>query len=441
MHCQVNRSSILFASVALCALVASATAHAGGFANRQQSVSGQGASYAGVAAGGAPASIFWNPATMTQFSGTTMELGAASIFPETKQQGSGTLSASGFTAGVENSSEAAFVPYSARSMRLGEYLWFGISTNNPFGLSTGFSNPGWAGAAYGQSTNLKTYNSSPSLAIKINDWISIGAGAQIQYARANVMSFNGVTGPGTPNLFLLGGSDWSFGWTAGATLTPWIGTQIGVGYRSALDMKLDGGLTGSGGFTTPGPASTTVKLPDMLTVSIRQRINAQFTALGTFEWTNWSRIGTSVVYQANGQPARSSSGATIQFPFQYSDGYFYSGGLEYIASDKWILRGGFAFEKSPTTDQVRVARLPDSDRYWYSAGATNTITPRLSIDLAYSFVQMKDSTVNVTAASGNPWFIPGISYTGTVSSSIHILSLGFRLQLDPPPPAVVPSKG
>ena len=441
MHCQVSRSSVLFTGVALCALVASATAHAGGFANRQQSVSGQGASYAGVAAGGAPASIFWNPATMTQFSGTAMEIGMAGIFPETKQTGSGTLNALGFTSGVENSSEAALTPYTARVMQLGQYLWFGISNNNPFGLNTTFPNPGWAGAAYGQSSSLRSYNASPSLAIKVNDWISLGAGAQIQYARANLMVFNGVAGPGTSNLALLGGSDWSFGWTAGVTLTPWSGTKIGVGYRSKLNVELDGGYTGSGGFTTPGPASTTLKLPDMLTVSIRQRINEQFTALGTFEWTNWSRVGTSVVYQANGLPVRSASNSIVAIPFEYTDGYFYSGGLEYIATNQWTLRGGFAFEKSPITDQVRIPRLPDNDRYWYSVGATNTVTPRLSIDLAYSFIQVKDAPITLTAASGNPSFIPGVNYTGSASSSIHILSLGFRLQMDPPQPAVVPSKG
>jgi long-chain fatty acid transport protein len=444
MQSAAIRTTTLFTGVALSALIASTAANAGGFANRQQSVSGQGTSYAGVAAGGAPSSMFWNPAVITQFSGTTMEMGVAGIFPESKQEGSGTLNGLGFTSGIDNSSEAAATPYSARIMQLGQYIWFGVSTNAPFGLSTGFANPGWAGAAYGQSSTLKTYNASPSLAIKLNEWISFGAGAQIQYGRANLTSFNGVLGAGRPNLFLLGGGDWSFGWTAGVTLTPWVGTQIGVGYRSTLDMKLDGGLTGSGGFTTPGPASTTVKLPDTLTVSVRQRINEQFTALGTFEWAGWGRIGTSVVYQANGQPALSASGAAIAIPFEYKNGYFYSGGLEYIVNSQWTVRGGFAFEKSPITDQVRVPRLPDNDRYWYSVGATNTVTPRLSIDLAYSYIQVKEAPINITAASGNPAFIPAplpINYTGSVSSNIHILSLGFRFQMNPPPPAVIPSKG
>ena len=40
-------------------------------------------------------------------------------------------------------------------------------------------------------------------------------------------------------------------------------------------------------------------------------------------------------------------------------------------------------------DQVRVPLLPDNDRTWYSIGATNRITPSISVDLAYSFVDVK----------------------------------------------------
>jgi long-chain fatty acid transport protein len=42
--------------------IAAADAHAGGFALREQSAAGLGSSFAGVAAGGALSSMFWNPA-------------------------------------------------------------------------------------------------------------------------------------------------------------------------------------------------------------------------------------------------------------------------------------------------------------------------------------------------------------------------------------------
>jgi long-chain fatty acid transport protein len=122
-------------------------------------------------------------------------------------------------------------------------------------------------------------------------------------------------------------------------------------------------------------------------------------------------------------------------PFNYVDGYFYSGGLEYILTPSWTLRAGFAFEQTPITDQVRTPRLPDNDRYWYSVGATNTVTNRLSIDLAYSYVDVVETPINITAASGNPWF-SGINYVGTVNSHIHILSIGFKFKSEAPRPII-----
>jgi long-chain fatty acid transport protein len=443
-----HRHLILFSGVALAALTVSSGAFAGGFAVREQSTEGQGASFAGVAAGGAPSSMFWNPATMTQSPGRTMEQGVSFILPRASQGGTSSVfvpgvgtTPFGFTRGIDNSASSALVPNGYNIWQFSPNLWLGVSTNSTFGLSVGFNNPGWAGAAYGQSTSMKTYNATPSIAYKLTDWLSVGAGFQIQYANVNFTGFNGIVGPGVPNLALLGGSGWAFGWTAGVTLTPWSGTQIGVGYRSALNQDIDGGFTAGGGASTPGPISTTIRLPDSLSVGVRQRINAQFTALGTFEWTNWSRIGTSIISQANGAPVLGSSGAAVTVPFQYSDGYFYSGGLEYVITPAWTGRVGVAFEKSPITDQVRTPRLPDNDRMWYSIGFTNTITPRLSVDLAYSFINVVDTPINITAASGNPNFNGAVSYVGSVSAHINILSLSVRYRSETPPAPVLPTKG
>ena len=56
-------------------IIATAQANAGAFAIREQSTYGQGTSFAGVAAGGSLSSMFWNPATMTQFKGIVSENG------------------------------------------------------------------------------------------------------------------------------------------------------------------------------------------------------------------------------------------------------------------------------------------------------------------------------------------------------------------------------
>ena len=83
----INRSikTVLCAAASLGALaVASMPAEAGGFALREQSTVGQGMSFAGVAAGGALSSMFWNPATLGAVQGIQSEQNFTLIVPITE---------------------------------------------------------------------------------------------------------------------------------------------------------------------------------------------------------------------------------------------------------------------------------------------------------------------------------------------------------------------
>jgi long-chain fatty acid transport protein len=391
----------ILGTTALVTLAVGATqALAGGLTIREQSAWGEGSSYAGVAAGGSVSSMFWNPATTTQTGKFALENSASMIFPQTTQTGTNNLPAAlRINDGIPNSGEPAFVGAAYTAMRLNDRLWLGFSLNSPFGLSVGFQNPNWAGAFYGESSTLKTYNASPSVAYKVTEWLSVGAGFQAQYAQANLKTAVGLPlafSPGNLNLAQLTGDGWGFGYTAGITVTPTAWTQIGLGYRSAIDQSINGSFTTNGFGGTPGP--------------IAARRSS---------------------HRGNGAPALAPSGNPITIPFQWKDGWFYSVGVEYVATPTWTFRGGVGFEQSPVTDQVRIPLLPDNDRTWYSVGATNKVTNIISVDLAYSFVDVKNATVNVVP--GNPSFNGLVTYTGTAKSSISIFSLGVKFKLDDPP--------
>jgi long-chain fatty acid transport protein len=95
-------------------------------------------------------------------------------------------------------------------------------------------------------------------------------------------------------------------------------------------------------------------------------------------------------------------------------------------------RASDAFEKSPINDHVRIPLLPDNDRTWFSVGATNNVTSNIAVDLAYSFIDVKSTPINV--APGNPSFNGLVTYTGTSHASISIFSVGVKFKLDEPPP-------
>ena len=418
-------------------LAATIGANAGGFAVREQSAYSQGASYAGAAAGGTVSSQFWNPATMTQMPGIQTDFSVSGIIPySVNSPTSGTLLALGGTDNIANSS---LVPSAYFSWQVNPQLWVGLAVNAPYGLSEGFPDM-WAGRDYAASSSyLKTYDTTFSIAYAINEWISIGVGAQFQYADAKLT--RGFLWFPT-NQVALDGTGWGYGFVAGVTVTPTPTTKIGIGYRSGIDQKINGTLAlpqqapgfpamlFSPPFSTPGPVSTTIHLPDVVSLGIRQMLSPQWTVMGTVEWSNWSRIGTAIVTQPSGAPALVLSGfgggaATV--PFEYKDGWLFSIGAEYLWNDQLTLRAGVGYEQSPITDQVRVPLVPDNDRTWLSAGATVNLTNALSFDMAYSHVFIKDTPINI--APGNPSF-NGVTYIGTVDSHVDIFSLELKYRWD-----------
>lgn len=417
-------------------LIATAGANAGAFALREQSAAGQGASFAGVAAGGALSSMFWNPAVMTQYAGKTFEVSTSLIIPHASHSYTASTLAGlspAYAGTTSNSGDFAVVPSTYSSWQLNDRLWLGLSVNAPFGLGVNFQRF-QAAAAYAQTSSIQSYNFQPVIAFKFNEMVSVAVGAQVQYMR---VSYNQLQNPLTGAVAVLGGDGFAYGFTAGVTLTPLAGTTIGIGYRSALNQKIDGTLSQSGapiaGVTTTGSINTTINLPDTVTVGLRQRLGDRFTVLAGFEWANWSRIGTSTVYTPTGTATIASS--AVNLPFQYSDGYFYSLGAEYAWQPNVTLRAGIGYEVSPITDSVRTPRLPDNDRIWYSVGASYLPPglPGLTFDLGYSFIDVKSTPINLGPTTGNPWSGAGSTvYTGSVSSDIHIFSLGVRYQWDAP---------
>ena len=445
--------SVLRATSALGLLaIASTEASAGGFAVHEQSVYGQGTSFAGIAAGGALSSMYWNPATMTQFPGMGLEVGTSGLFPfasNTPLPGSSLFGLPAVGGGTFNVGNDALLANGYFTYQFSPNLWLGMSLNSPFGLSQTFPDL-WAGRDYAaNSSKLVTYNAAPSLAYRFNDWISVGIGAQIQRATATLNTGvtipPGAVAPGVPPspIFAdstLHGDGWAYGLTAGVTLTPTPTTTIGVGYRSALNQKIDGSLllTGPVAAFSNGSIHTTVDLPDTVSLGIRQRVTPQLTLLGTAEWTNWSRIGTSNVLTASGAPA--IVGATpVTIPFQYKDGWFFALGGEYQWSDRLTVRAGAAYEISPIDDRVRTPLIPDNNRVWASIGASWQVFRGFSFDLAYSHVWVQGPSINITAVSGNPFF-DGINYIGNVNAHADVFSLAMVYRWGAPEPAPIIAK-
>ena len=381
-------------------LVAVSAAHAGGFALREQSAYGQGSSFAGVAAGGSASSMYWNPATITQFDGKTAEQNITFVLPSSEIE---TTSATGpFAAPLRNSGSMGMfgiIPTGASVYQFSDRIYLGVSSSAPYGLATD-ANDDFSGRIFGSTGKVLSANISPTVGFKVTDQLSVAVGAQIQYFRARLNS------PVTD----LEGDDIGFGFTAGVLFTPTERTSFGIGFRSSVSHTLEGDATSQLNAAFTGGASAKLKTPDLLTIGVRHKVNDRWTVMGGFEWANWSRLQQVTINY--------NTTASITEDFHWDDGYYFSLGAEYDFSEQTQLRFGVGYELSPVNDSNRGVRIPDNDRLWLSTGVSHMINDHFTLHAGYSLVLAKEGNISLT----NPTLAS--SFTGKSTGFVNILSLG-----------------
>ncbi|GHB32002.1 membrane protein [Pseudovibrio japonicus] len=410
----------------LSSLLIASSAYGGAFAVREQSSWYQGLSFAGNATHSKSlSSMYWNPATMTGHEGWQGETSQTVVFPNaTVSLDVATIDLIGIPiVDVPYSSGDigvdAWVPASYSTWQANDRVTLGVSTNAPFGFETK-PRIEWAGQTYARSSRVLTVNVTPMASVKLTEKFSVGAGVQVEYIQVRLKSAAGVPPivPKAPTVELRGeDNNLGVGATLGALFRPWEGTQFGIGYRSPIEHNLKGRLVVGG--DPPLPIRATIVMPETVTVSFQQELTEEWRGMGTFEWTHWSRFGTFPVFNLQGQ-------MVADLPFQYNDGYFLSLGTEYDFHQRVTGRFGLAYEWSPIDEHNRTPRLPDSNRFWLSAGLSYFHNEWIEVDVGYSHLFPESSNININPA--HPAY-EGITIQGPVKNThVDIVSVGGRLK-------------
>lgn len=432
-------------SIIVAALLAGSanSASAAGFALIEQSASGLGNAFAGGSASAEDAStIFFNPAGMTYLPDNQLVVVAHAIKPSADFSNDGSRSGVGTPMTGGNGGDAgdwAFVPNLYFAKAVNDDLRLGIGVNAPFGLKTDY-NDNWVGRYHAIKSELKTININPSIAFKVNDKISLGAGASYQRAEAELTSavdFGticfGAVGPAvctalgiTPQAddgrVKIKGSDWSWGYNLGALFQPTPATRIGLAYRSEIKQELDGHVNFSSvpaAFAADprfayGKVQAEVKLPASASVSAFHQVNEQWDVMADLTWTEWSSFQELRVIRNSGV----LSGQTLSAqPEKWHNAIRTSLGASYRHSEALKLRAGVAYDESPVSDDYRTPRIPDNDRTWLSLGANYRFNANSSMDVGYTHIFVKDASLNQGAVG-----TPSGNLVGDYNSDVNILS-------------------
>jgi long-chain fatty acid transport protein len=413
----------------------SSHAVAAGLAIMEQSVKGLGTAFAGGAAAADDATtMFFNPAGLTHLSGSQAVAGMHLLFPSAKfrNEGSTHLTGQPLSGGEGgNAGSTMLVPNFYYSHRFNDRLSAGLGIFSPFGLSTTYDST-WAGRYHAVKSELISLNLNPSLAYRVTDKLSFGAGINAQYLKtklSNAIDFGtifaalgavGVAPQGNDGSVTFKADSWSWGYNLGALYEFTDDTRAGVAYRSRIDHTLNGEAHFSG-VPSPNPTGrfvdagikADVTLPDSLSVSIWHRFSKEWAAMADITWTNWSTIDELRIRFEN--PTENDAVTTVHWKdtFRYSLGAVYMPGA-------WAFRAGVAYDESPVPDAAhRTPRIPDNNRIWLATGFGYKINDRISINTGYAHLFVEDSETRKTA-TGEDQFRGGLS--GSYDCSVDVIS-------------------
>lgn len=389
---------------ALSLLVIAGHAHAAGFQLAEQSATGLGRAFAGEAAIADNASVLSrNVAAMTRFDKMAFSGGAIYVSPDVNIEGNTRLpTKAGIVtsdASAHDIAAAAWVPNAYLIIPLNEQWRLGLSATSYYGL--GIQMPdNYSAGHFGNVSDIKTMDLGTSLAYRINEMWSIGAGISAIQGEGEV----GGTFP-SRNLIAkhLQGDGWAWGWNVGTLLELSEQTRIGLSYRHDVTLTLSGdaivGRPNADGSVTEirDTGSLDLPLPATAELAAFHQLTDKLALHGSLNWTNWSKF---VQLEAD---LNNLQGMHIKDE-HWEDSWRYAIGMTYQLTPQWQLRSGVAYDASPVPADRRTISIPDADRLWYSLGMGYQFTPNLTVDLGLTLIDGKkiDVTEKMELQPGNP---------------------------------------
>ena len=359
--------------------------YAAGFQLSEQSAIQMGRAMAGAGVVGDDLSaVHYNPAGMTLLSGTRMQATGTWVAVNLDYESrDGSVTENGRLKG--QTIPAGFITH-----QINDSLWAGLGLTVPYGMGTEFDE-NWGGMDRGTESMILTFDINPNLAWKVNDKLSVGGGISLQYAKAelgfgfDVLSFKTVAHANVK------GDSWAWGWNVGMMFQPVETVRVGLAYRSHIAHNADGHTTLdiNGMRSLTSDMKVRIKTPDTITLSATWEATDALRLSGTARWSKWSNFKSLSLDNSgfDNQMVDLIASAHSTITNNWDDTWFFSVGADYKLNGQWTVRGGVAYDQGPVENQYRMAVIPDTDRVWFSGGASYKYTDNLTFDFGATYIK------------------------------------------------------
>ena len=375
---------------------------------KQQAMGG-----AGVATNLDAASVFFNPGSVSHLEGNSVSAGVSFTSESTAFRDANSQQ----LYHTESPVSTPFTGYGVWGPKESKFK-FAMGIYTPFGSTIKYED-GWAGRFSITEMKLLSVFFQPTVSYKINDKFGVGAGFVYGYGHIDLSRDLPITNTnGEYSTANLTGSAGGMGYNLGVYYKPSEKVSFGISYRSEVKMKLD---KGTATFNVPpslatsfpsGNFSATLPLPQVLTIGVGVKATEKLLLTFDANFIGWSSYKSlNFDYEQN-----TSSLKDTESPRNYKNTYALRLGGQYTVSEKFLLRAGMNFEKTPIKDGYVTPEVPDADRLNFTGGIGYKPTESLTLDASFSYINFMERTdtnieTNLSGTYKTRILVPGISLT------------------------------
>jgi len=348
------------------------------------------------------ATAFNNPAGMTRLDDHEALMGLAPGFGTTKFD----ADAQTPSGGGDGGDQGGFIPISSSQYvhKLSERWRLGVSLFSFSGASLD-PDDDWAGRHETTEVTLMSLTLTPTVAVRLTDWLSVGGGVQITYGKLDMKVRVPPSPPRWgPTVKLKDLDDWQVAPIVGVLLEPTDELRLGVLYQGETDFNFKGKIEiPVGGFE---PAlDLNLPLAQAVRTSLFWAASERFDLLASGGWEDWSTAKNLPVSVARG---------SASVPLNFRDTWYVAAGVHYHLNDAWTLQTGLRYDKSALKDSDRTAALP-IDRAWtLGVGGLYDWSEKLRIGFNFVWADLGNAPLNNTTVKGkyrrNDLFLFGLSF-------------------------------
>ena len=310
--------------------------------------------------------------------------------------------------------------YLYASARVLENLSAGLAVNTPYGNSLAWEE-GWVGRFLIQEITMRAITIQPTLSYRITPALSVGAGFVIANGSVDLTRKLPVQDDSSEGELNINGSTTNYGFNAGILFVPIDGLNIGLSYRSRIQMELTDAradfsvpMSLESNFPAENRVSTSLPLPSNLDLGLSYHGSENLLLGMSLNYVFWSQYESLDFDFAQNTPALPDS----ENPRAYSDKLIIRLGAEYKVAENFLVRAGTYYDPSPVNENYFSPETPSLNNLALTTGLSFMPFTDFSIDLSFVYIMGMEKDVRYEPEN----------FGGTYKSRVYIPGIGISYQ-------------